>query len=306
MSRLSKIALGLLLLSLLSSSAIANPWTRRSGSFYIQPSYSFIAADEFYGPGGNRVPIVDTYLQQHFSLYTEVGVIDRWLTVVYDGVLFRNNEITDVGSTSGLGDMKLGVWSGLITAPVRLSAGLIVGLPTGDPSPTAGPGAQPGADLIARSLPTGDGEWDIEFPVAVGHSFGGGGGFWPLEHYAIARVSYWLRTSTRASLPGATSDEFADAVNWHLELGSRLPWTFVDRFWLIFRIFGSESFASDTEAQAAGFSGLGNGVEHRSFGLTLLGRIWNGISASASADGAFSARGIAAGANVKFALIYEY
>jgi hypothetical protein len=98
----------------------------------------------------------------------------------------------------------------------------------------------------------------------------------------------------------------APAIGGHrlLELGISAPWRYVDRFWLIVRVFGSESFAG-TDA-TLGFSGLGNGVTFTSYGLELSGRIWRGIGASVGFAGAFRARNVPAGAQLKFALGWEF
>src|SRR5213075_1399548 len=106
------------------------------------------------------IPIIP-YSKQLIGLYGELGIVDRWLTLSADATLFRFNRLEDQGSTRGLGDLRIGAWTGLIESPLRLSAGFLVGIPTGDASPRPGASsADPEAQLIARSLPTGDGEWD--------------------------------------------------------------------------------------------------------------------------------------------------
>ena len=231
-----------------ASAATANPWTRDAGHHYANLSYSRIAANSFYGPNKSTQPLGNTYSQDSLGAYLEVGVLSRWLTVSADATLYRRSAIDNQGYTHGLGDMQLGLWSGLLTAPVRLTAGLLVGLPTGDARPEASTGAAAGAELIARSLPTGDGEGDVQWRLALGHGFGGRGSAWPLQHYLRAEVGYWLRT-----------DGFHDAFAYLGELGVKAPYPVIDRLWLTVRLHGVESFASDEQA-ANSFSGLGDGV----------------------------------------------
>jgi hypothetical protein len=280
-----------LLVTLATSAALANPWTRQQGGGYVNLNYQRIAATGFYAPSGDRVDI-NRFTQQTFNLYGEIGVLDRWLTATVDLALFRRGALDNQGATSGLGDARLGVWSGVLrSGNIRLSVGLLVGIPLGDDSPSVD--GDQGATDIAALLPTGDGEVDIEWRVAFGYSFGGPGSAWPLRHYVRAEAGYWLRTRG-----------FHDAFNYHTEVGLQAPWTFVDRFWLIARFFGSESFAG-TSAPAS-IVGLGDGVTFTSWGLELHGRIWRGLGASAGFAGALRARNVPAGAQLKFALDYEF
>jgi hypothetical protein len=299
----------------ITSSARANPWTRDQATFYLNLSYSFIGAQRLYAPNFKKHDLPDLdkdgrsepYTQHTLSLYGEVGIVDRWLTAVADVTLLRKSRLELQGSTFGLGDMRLGFWSGLLRWPVRVSLGVTLGLPTGDPAPDAGAiggadqRAQSKAQLVARSLPTGDGEFDLELAVAVGYSFGGPGSGWPLQHYIVAQVAYWLRTKPRSV---ELAMDLPDAFNWKAEFGMKLPWTFINRFWFIGRVFGSEAFASQDDIGMSA-SGLGTTV-HTSFAVELYGRIWRGLGASFAVAGAFRAAGLPAGLNYRAGLNYEY
>ena len=273
-------------------SASAGAWTREPGGFFASVAYQRISAESFYGPDFSKIPI-RPYTQQSVSAYAELGVVQRWLTLMFDGQLYRRNSLDGQGFTDGLSDTRLGAWTGLVVTPVRLSFGLLLGLPTGDSAPKAGPGADRDAQHIAATLPTGDGEVDVELRLSLGHAFGGAKAGWPLAHYLQVDAGYWLRTAG-----------FADAFTWAFELGTKFPWGFAERFWLIAKVFGVESFASSTEA-AATFSGLGNGLTFTAFGVQLHGRIHGGLGAAVQVDGALRARGVAAGANLRFSLTYE-
>lgn len=288
-----RVPLALLFVIGAPSVASAQAWTRDAGSGYVNLSVSVLSGDELFGADGESREIASTYRQTTVGLYAELGVIDRWLTATVNAELFRDNRLDDQGATRGVGDLRLGLWTGLVTTPFRLTAGLQVGLPTGDDVPGGTDGVDPNADLIANSLPTGDGEVDFEPQVILGHSFGGGDSGWPLQHFATARVGYWLRTKG-----------FNDAFTYQAELGTKVPAAFLDRFWLTVRLRGVESLASAEEV-SSGFGGLGDGVTYTSLSGELYGHIWGGLGASVSYDTAFRARGIIAAAPIKFAISWQ-
>ena len=272
------------LLLALPAAARAQAWTRDQGAAYVNLSVTTLAGDRAYDARFRPIDIVP-YRQTAVSLYAELGIVDRWLTAMVSGELYRVNELEDRGRTAGLGDLRAGVFSGLLVHPFRLSAGLVAGLPTGDPSPRAGGEADAEARLTAASLPTGDGELDLEPKLLFGYSFG--------AVYVTADVGLAIR-----------SRGFSDALAYRIEVGARPPPGLFDRFLLIGRLHGLESFASSEEA-AAGFSGLGDGVTHTSLGLELHGRIVDRLGVSIGADTAVRARGVVAGVPIKLAVSWE-
>ncbi|MCA9667083.1 MAG: hypothetical protein KC503_15905 [Myxococcales bacterium] len=297
-----------LLVATLSSArdAQANPWTRDAGHFYVNLNYSRISARSLFAADGSSLSLRDVdldgvserFTQNVLALYGEVGIISRWLTATVNATLLRHAKLDLQGSTLGLGDITLGFWSGLLTGPIRLSAGIAFGLPTGDPAPTADNPTDAG---VAAVLPTGDGEFDVEFMLAAGYAFGGRGKTWPLSHYVVGRVGYHVRTTPREQAFGDPKD-FPDAFNWRFEVGTKIPYTFVDRFWLIVRLYGTEIFSGDAGQNA---TGLGP-VVFTSYGIEIYGRIVAGLGASFGFNGAFRAKGLPAGANLAWSLSYEY
>jgi len=281
-----------LALALAPSRAHAGAWTRDQGHFYVGTSYLRIQADQLYAPDFSRVPIVP-YQQHLWTFYTEIGLVNRWLTLTTEGTLFRHNAIAEMGRTYGLGDWRVGAWTGLVTKPIRLAFGLTLGIPAGDPRPGAGAAGDPEAQLIARSLPTGDGEWDVEGRLALGYSFGGARR-WPVYHYLVVEAGYWLRTAG-----------YADSFVYKLELGTRFPWQVIDRFWFVLRLSGVESFASVEEA-AMNATGLGNGVTFLAPGFEVAGRIFRGLGASIGLDAALRGRSVAAGVQLKVGISYQW
>lgn len=290
---------------LAAAPAQAGPWTRDRGHAFVSLSYSRIAADQIYGADFSRQALGATYEQHALQTYAEVGLVDRYVTASFESQLFRYNTLRDQGATYGLGDMRLGFFSGLLTQPLRLTAAFLLGIPSGDPAPITA--ADDEAQLIARSLPTGDGEVDFEPRLSLGYSFGGKR-YWPLQHYIVAEAGYWLRTAGRSRDPGGrlVRSDFADAFTYRAELGSKLPFVFVERFWLILRLTGVESFASDLAASFTCATGLGNGVTYTAYGFEIAGRIVRGLGANLGVDGALRARCVAAAPNLKVGLSYEF
>lgn len=266
-------------------------WTRDAGSVYVNVSYRSLAADQFYSPEGTLRDLPSTYRQHSLSLYSEVGVIDRWLTATVDGELFRRNQLDDQGATTGMGDMHVGLWSGLLQAPFHLALGTVVGIPTGDADPDSGTD-DPFAEIIADSLPTGDEEIDVAFKTALGHSFGGTSG-WPLSHYALGEVGYWLRT-----------EGFADAITYRVELGTRIARPQWDRFLVIGRVLGVSSLQAD--GAVGSFSGLGDGVSYSAWGAELAVRTIDTLNVSVGYETAFDAQNAPSGAVFKFGLGWEH
>jgi hypothetical protein len=201
MSRLVQVAC-----LLLSARVWANAWTRDAGHFYLQSSYLHLSSSSFYGSDGTIIPI-RPYRQDVVTVFGEVGAISRWLTFTVDGTLYRRNELVAQGYTDGVGDWRVGAWTGLLTRPLHLAVGMTVGIPFGDAHPTVANG-DVGAQQIAASLPTGSGDTNVEWRVSLGHSFGRVPR-WPMGHYLVAEAGYWLRTA-------GISDSFV----YRVELGT--------------------------------------------------------------------------------------
>lgn len=270
------------------ATALAQAWTKDAGDAYLNVSFRHMSGDRYYGAEFNAVDLDTTFRQSSLSIYGEVGVVDRWLTATFGGELLRQSQLDDRGLTRGFGDLRVGLWSGLLTEPLRLTVGLEVGLPTGDPAPRAG---TPDGDITARSLPTGDGEVEVIPTLAFGVSLGGGD--WPLRHYVSGNLSYQIRTNG-----------FADAIGYKLELGTKIDLAILDRVWLIGRLTGVESFATNAEA-AAGELHLGDGLTHTTIGVELFASIWEGLGAAVGFDNAVRARGIIAARPFYVTLSYD-
>ncbi len=294
------------LLSLMTEASVADAqaWIRQPGSVYGQLNYRLIAADKLYDAEG-EVTDIRPFRQHTVGFYAEAGVVERWLMVTLDGELFRRSVLTDQAAVQGLGDLRVGAWTGLLEAPFRLSFGVQVGIPTGDPNPDADDPNDTLGQALADVLPTGDGEVDVSFRLAAGHGFG-----WArVQQYVLAEFGYVLRTTPRDLPGGADPTDIRDQIAWRAETGIRIDRPFIERFWFVIR-FAGLVVVQDRNASTSGggsrFAGLGDGVEYTSFGIETAFRIVDGLSLSVGADGAFHARNIPAAPAFKFGLSYEH
>lgn len=276
------------------SIADAQAWIRPPGGVYAKLSYRLIVADSFYTPDGSTRGLGAQYRQHAIGLYAEAGVIERWLSLSVDGDIFRRSSLEGLAATQGLGDLRIGAYTGLVEVPFRLALGVHLGIPTGDDRPTTGyviappipPDELDQAELeqTVNSLPTGDGEWDVAIRLYLGHAFSGGEHY-PFHHYVAADLGWWIRTQG-----------FRQQLVYHAELGStpkRRGW---DRLQFIIRLNGVQAFRESVSAGA----GLGDGIRFLSPGLELSVRTAGQLRLGFSAEGAVFAANLPAAPNFTF------
>lgn len=285
--------LGLIALASVCASAgdaQARAWTRDAGEGTIRLTYSYLGADEVYGADGETLEILD-YHQHTINVFAEIGLIDRWLTLSAEGPVYRWNQVEGQGSSQGIGDLRVGAWSGLLQgAGLRLTAGVLFGINSGDDSESIArnlpPGVPPGAieslpPEVEPELPNGDGEFDVEWRLAFGSDMRWLPDAYPLQHYLEAEFGFQYHTD---------QDE---AVTYSLKVGTKLPLGVLSRVWLTASLYGVESFADDEDVEVI-LTGVGNGASFTAFGLELsvdLG--WN-LELFARFDSALRARGLPA------------
>jgi len=267
--------------------AHAGAWTQNAGSGELIGSYLHLSATKLYGPDYRLVDLPARYEQHVWATYVEIGAITRWLTVTLESTLYRYNDFTDLGHTSGPGDAKIGLWTSLVVRPFHLSVGLLLGQPYGNPAPAAGPDVNDRAH--ARLLPTGDGETDLEIRVALGKSFGGWRR-WPLKHYAVAEFGYWARTAG-----------FGQSFTYRMELGINLPWKIIERVWFLVRVLGTESLTDNANVLPTP-TGIGNGVAFTTIGGEVSIKLALGAGIAVGLDAPVRGRAIAAAPQVKLSL----
>ena len=264
-----------------AATAHAGAWTRDAGHGYVATGWSRIAADSVF-IGDGRLQLMPRYEQNAWSAYGELGVVTRWLTATVESTLVRDN--AQAGEhTTGIGDWRLGAWSGFVERPVRLSLGATVTVPLGSPTPSYLPPGQ---------LPLGSGEFSLDLRAAFGWSWAGGRR-WPLRHYFVVEAGYWRRQI------------FADSFVYRAEVGVQLPWRVVERAWLVGRVIGVESFASNARATADP-TGLNDGFTVVAPGCEGVVRLWRGLAVSAGFETAVRARAVAAGKQVHASVSWQW
>jgi hypothetical protein len=270
--------------ALAASPAVAQTMLREAGSAYFNFGGQVQNGDRFFEVTGDSAEIAPLDLTI-LTLYGEVGIVDRWLMVTFSSQLFRRNSVTNdavqaQGIVRGVGDSRIGLWTNPVQLRTawgrfRVLGAVQFGIPTGDPTPE-GPGDDPTQDAFAELLPTGDGEFDVEYNVGVSQQIEIAG--YPLRHFAEARFGYWQRTSTRA-LPARFDDvpedelpsrSFSDAVTYWFQVGTQIKAPYLDRVWVLMGVNGVASFAELTiddgdpnpDISSAASFGIGNGVSY--------------------------------------------
>jgi hypothetical protein len=264
-----------------ATTAQAGPWTHDAAHGYVGTSWSGIAATSVFAGDGSTEPI-RRYEQNAWSVYGELGLVSRWLTATVESTLVRDN-VQAGDHTTGIGDARFGAWSGVVTRPVRLALGATVTVPLGSPTPR---------DVEPGRLALGSGELAIDVRASFGWSWPGGRR-WPLRHYFIAEAGYWRR------------QRFADSFVYRAEVGVQLPWRGVERVWLVGRVLGVESFASNARATADP-TGLDDGFTVVAPGCEGVVRLWRGLSAAAGFETAVRARAVAAGKQVHATVSWQW
>ncbi len=261
--------------------ARASAWTYDAGHGYVGTGWSRIAATSVFTGDGSTQPIA-RYEQNAWTAYGELGLVSRWLTATVESTLVRDN--AQAGDhTTGMGDWRFGAWSGVIARPVRLSLGATVTVPLGSPTPH---------DVQPGRLPLGSGELSLDLRASFGWSWPGGRR-WPLRHYFVVEAGYWRRQI------------FADSFVYRAEVGVQLPWRVVDRVWLVGRLLGVESFASDARATSDP-TGLNDGFTVLAPGCAGVVRLWRGLAVDAGFETAVRARAVAAGKQVHAGVSWQW
>lgn len=278
LSRALAVAFGFVAFIGTAGTAQAQSEVRGQGAVYLNLSVQYQTGDRFFSAeGASREG--RTLQQTILSAYGEVGVLDRWLMLTLSADLLRRNVLTEQGATTGLGDLRLGAFSELLHfGPGKLLAGLQVGLPTGDSAPSSGDGNSVN-ELVARTLPTGDGEVDIEPSLLLSANLSSPG--YPLRHYVAVQGGYWIRT-----------EGFSDAVSYRAELGSQVADDDWDWLWLIGRVRGVQAFEQAEAGSLGGGVGIGNGVSFTLLGAEAQAKLPHGFGLGLGVDVPVQGRGV--------------
>jgi hypothetical protein len=164
-----------------------------------------------------------------------------------------------------------------------VALGATVTVPLGTPTPR---------DLQPSRLPLGSGEFALDLRAAFGWSWPGARR-WPLRHYVLVEAGYWRRQI------------FADSFVYRAEVGVQLPWRVIDRLWIVGRLIGVESFASNARATNDP-TGLNDGFTVVAPGVEGIVRLWRGLAVAAGFETAVRARAVAAGKQLHATLSYQW
>src|SRR5262249_12690664 len=194
-------------------------------------------------------------------------------------------------SAAGVGDLRLGAASGLLVAPFRLTATLLLGLPVGDPAPGVG-----------GDLATGGGDLTLEAHLAAGHSLALG----PVGLYGILDAGFRKRglASRDGTMPTPATTRYADELLYLAELGAQIRKPGFDRVWLAVRSNGLDSLAADRDI-VDGYSGLRPGTRYTGLGIALDARVVATWHVGGEVDSALDARLVPAGAALQLYLAFE-
>lgn len=260
------------LLAVPIENVFADGWPQKKGEAYVQFSLRAFRSSTYYEPGGNQVdiPTLGDYVA---SLYGEYGVTDR-LTIIGDVPFLeritRNEQVgretgfvfTEGDAVTGIADVQVGARYGLMDdGKTVVSASLKLGIPVGDSSHPGG-------------LWTGDGEFNQQLALEVGHSF------YPTKAYAAALIGFNQRTRG-----------YSDELVYGVESG----YTVMQQLTLIGRVRGVEPLRNgrDDVGGQGGFGG--NEVRYLSFGAEAAYELTRDTGIRLSVDGATRKQNVLSG-----------
>ncbi|MBI5836853.1 MAG: hypothetical protein HZB25_06390 [Candidatus Eisenbacteria bacterium] len=271
------------LASIWAAPAPASPWTRAAGDYYLNVSYARIRASSYFDSTGAVRELPSAYSQQVVAIYGELGVVDRWLTLVADWQALRAVRQEGLGSEAGVGDLRLGATTGLVRGPLVVSASVIAGLPIGDPAPASSPG-HPGSGL---NLQTGSGDFSLEGRLEAGHGFGGAAtqGYWSLGA-GWRKRGISPRSGTE---PTPETGRYEDQILTGFEVGLRFLHPGWERWWFSFRAAGLYPLGAAGQAVDS-YSGLRAGTRYTALVLGADMRVAGRVHLGGKAEGALGPR----------------
>lgn len=136
--------------------AAAGPWALAPGEYYTELRGSFFSTGTYYDEQGDRMPVGGLYEQRAVRSYTELGWKKRWS--VQMSVPLVSNTVRElgglVGTSSGLGDLDLGLRLSLANGPRAAAVQLRWSGPTGY-NRELGPGLGNGMQRLFAGLESG-------------------------------------------------------------------------------------------------------------------------------------------------------
>ncbi|MFQ5790481.1 MAG: transporter [Acidobacteriota bacterium] len=193
------IGTGLLWAPGLQRQAEAGAWTRPRRRTWVKTSFMFQETEERYFLDGNRIPYFFEGHNRTAAGFFDIsrGLTDRLevrLQLPFWTITF--NDLADNRTSTGIGDIRVGVRYNLAQAPLVATIGSTVKFPTGE--------------FIndAETIPVGEGQYDVEVTAELGRSL------WPRPGYVTGLMGYRFRTQN-----GETGIDFGDELIWSVEGG---------------------------------------------------------------------------------------
>ncbi len=274
----------IVLFFLLNAQLSAVGWPQKKGRAWFKLSTQITVADEFYEPGGHKVPIT-TLGDYTTSLYGEYGITDGLTVFAYIPFFKRITLNRLEGETSGMeffpGDEVNGFADSDVGLRYRLaglgatviSGTFLLGLPLGN-------------DNQKNGLYTGDGEMNRMLALEVGHSF----------HPAAMFATLTLGFNNRVN-------GYSDEIRYGFELG----YSPGARWLLIFRAGGIEPLRNGVDETKGGSGGLfANNQQYLSFGPEINYRITEQVGISLSATSATHAENVVSAVSYGVGVFYSY
>lgn len=245
-------------------------WTQPKGGIYLKLSQWWIVSDQHYTDAGLIDPNVTSGIF-NTSLYGEYGITDRLTAIAYVPFFSRAYNNNVVSGTTGetlipgdainsFGDTDISIKYALNKGgPIRLASTLTLGLPIGNSS-----------GGIQENLQTGDGEFNQLLQIDASTAF--------------QVKSTTLYATVTAGVNNRTKG-FSDEFRYGVEVGAGL---FKNKFWLIGRITGVESFQNGTLSSDVNSTSIfANNSEFTSYSLEAAVYLTKRFGVSASYASAF-------------------
>lgn len=265
----------------LNEKFFAGAWTQQKGKGYFQIGSQILRANQFYEPGGNKIDIT-TLGDYTVTFYGEYGITNK-LTVIGSLPVFRRitlNRVEGINSgtelfggdtKNGISDFDIGVkYSIAKFGSTVMSASLTIGIPVGD-------------NKQKNGLYTGDGEWNQQLSVGIGHSFSG-------PFYFSADAGFNNRV-----------EGYSDEVRYNLEIG--YSW---EKFIFIMKANGVETLRNGVDAVLGGAGGLfANNQQYLVFGPEIVYSFNESLGVNAGAVTATRAENVVSGIAYRVGVFFK-
>ena len=275
MNYLKKIVLLLTIPMLVYSSANAGGWPQSKGGGFAKLDVYMINAGSVFDDDGESVDIPD-YSFLSTNLYMEGGITESLTGIIYLPVYVSSESDPIFGSeqitTSGIGDLDIGVRYGLIRRDRWVLSGvLLLGIPTGSAEED-------------ELLWTGDGEFNQLVKAEAGLSI-------TESIYGVAGAGYNFR-----------SEGFSDEFHFDTEIGIGL---LDNRVFAALKFFGRLSMDNGDDDVFGGYGMFSNNTGFVSYGPEITYISKKGLGISFNTFGASYGRNLLAAPSFSIGIVYK-